>query len=124
LRRQIVELDHKESSIKALLAEEEARWEKMQPALFENGNGAVQVLDVGAGETRVGQTPLAKFLVRSLADHRPHSLADLVAQAEQAHFDFGIKNPGRSIHFALIGLQRNRYVRRLESGTWRWEGRQ
>ncbi len=118
LKFELALLDQKEIRIKALLSEEEARWEKVQPALFHNGHAPQPETD---GD-RVGHTPLARFLVRALSDDKPHDLKELVLLAIQESFDFGVKNSGRSIHFALVGLQQSGYVRRLPSGAWQWIG--
>ena len=118
LKFDLTQLDQKEIRIKALLSEEEKRWEKVQSALFHNGHAPKPETD----DDRVGRTPLARFLVSALSDRKPHDLKDMVLRAIQESFDFGVKNSGRSIHFALIGLQQNGYVRRLPSGAWQWTG--
>jgi len=116
-KRALARVDEREAVVKGLLAEEEERWEKVQPALFENGDSGNHRREA---QLVVGRTPLARFLVGALGDGRPHRLAEIVRLATDTHFDFGTKNPGRSIHFALIGLQENDFVRRLEDGTWQW----
>jgi hypothetical protein len=118
LKFEIAQINLKEHSMKSLLAEEEARWEKVQPALFQNGHARQPETE----DDRVGRTPLARFLVSALSDRKPHVLKELVLLAIQESFDFGAKNSGRSIHFALVGLQQSGYVQRLPSGAWQWTG--
>jgi hypothetical protein len=116
LRELLSGLDQQEAMIRTLMAEEDARWNRVQPTLF-NGNGHNTPSPPNARDPK---TPLAKFLVAELRDKRPHPLPDLVEQAKKVNFDFGTKNPGRSIHFALIGLAQNKWCRRLDNGFWQW----
>jgi hypothetical protein len=65
------------------------------------------------------RTPIAQFLREALSDLRPRSLDDLKRAAEERGVAFGDKTPGRSLHFALVGMQQGGIVQRTEDGNWR-----
>jgi hypothetical protein len=113
----IIRIDQQKIGIKALLAAEDARWKSVQPALFQNGHALPE------DEGHQGQTPLAQFLQQALRDRRPQELKELVLRAIQEQINFEGKNPGRTLHFALVGLQQHGYVERDDrTGAWRWIG--
>jgi len=114
--RQLAEIDQQEAALRALLTEEIARWERVQPSL----SFAERRTDGVLRESNKGSTPLAQFLVTVLGDHKAHPLGELVDLAAKAQLDFGAKNPGRSIHFALTGMAKNGWVKRTPEGTWIW----
>ncbi len=110
LGRRLQSLNERAQMIADMLKVEEQRWAERQaafPTLTPNGKKAQRVT-----------TPLGRVLVAVLADQRQHSLDDLKAAAANAGMDFGKKHPGRVIHFALIGMQQNKIVKRTPSGEW------
>ena len=122
LREKMAELERREMSVKALLQEEEERWGTVQPAF--NANGFAQPsATVKPRPKWVPQTPISALLLKVLLDGRPHSLNEMVEAAQQAGIDFGKKNPGRSLHFALAGLSYNKRVERIKEGNHEGEWR-
>lgn len=61
---------------------------------------------------------LSQFLRSALSDAKPHTLDELKREAEKIGFDFAGKNPGRVIHFALLGMAQNGIVQMVERGVW------
>jgi hypothetical protein len=111
LQARLAELTHIESGLKSLLEDEDKRWKptpEMLP-LFPrpqvDGNGKYT-------------SPLSRSIVDSLK-FGPRSLKELKETARLDGIDFGDKNAGRSIHFALVGMAQNNLVERLENGKWR-----
>lgn len=80
-----------------------------QPAWSSEGEGA-------SGEPR---TELAQFLSSALSDGNNWSLGELKRLAAQNGINFGEKNPGRVIHFALLGMAQSDAVEMVEKGVWR-----
>ena len=70
------------------------------------------------GPKIIGRTILSQFLVKSLGDGRPRSLAELEELAKAENIDFQGKKPKRVLHFALIGLKHNNYARMVERSVW------
>jgi hypothetical protein len=71
------------------------------------------------GEPEPDRSPLAQFLREVLSDLRPHTLEELKTAATARSLDFKGKNPGRVLHFALVGMAQSHLVESLGSGTWR-----
>lgn len=62
---------------------------------------------------------LAQFIRESLADLRPRTLDELKIAANAKGLDFKDKNPGRVLHFALVGMAQSNLVESLGGGVWR-----
>ena len=108
--RRIEALDQRIDMLRGMLESEKARWPEQQvlPGLI-SGNGVRHRLS----------SPLSQFLVKALADGAPRSLTDLKRRAKDMGVDFSGKTPGRALHFALVGMQQNQMVERLETGEWK-----
>jgi hypothetical protein len=109
LKSQLEQLSRRELTLKALLQEEDSRW-STQVDLFYGTGGML---------TNGDRTAYAKFLGQALANHEPATLDALKDLARQRGLDFEGKNPGRVLHFALLGMQQNGTVEMVESGVWR-----
>lgn len=108
LQRELDTLADRESTLKSLLEIEASRWGQgqQQRMLPENGNGH------GSSDSKYGN-----FLIQAL-DQGEHNLAYLKRLAKDMQIDFGNKSPGRTLHFALVGLKRSGVVERTEDDNW------
>lgn len=104
-------LDERERSLKALLADEVQRWGSHEPSLFQ----AVEGQNSQAAKQERELT-LSTFLLGTLADGHPWSLDELKAKIAATDLLTDSPSPGRSLNFALVGLQRHGYVDRLATG--------
>jgi hypothetical protein len=111
LQTQLEQLSRREITLKALLLEEDSRWstqERLFPAEGEHP------------PTNGHRTAYSKFLIQALIDHHgPIRLDVLKALAQQRGINFEGKNPGRVLHFALLGMAQNGVVEMVEKGVWR-----
>lgn len=64
------------------------------------------------------RTATAKFIRDALSDLQPKTLDELKAAAERRGLIFGNKNPGRVLHFALVGMKQGGIVDRDHEGRW------
>ena len=71
------------------------------------------------GHQKIGHTPKTRFIIDALGDASARSLTMLTDMAIAKGVDFAGKNPGRSLHFVLIGLQRNGYAQTTNQGNWK-----
>jgi len=112
IQSRLAELTHIESGLKSLLEAEEKRWKPstetytLFPPPKPNGSGKYS-------------SPIAQFIMAALSDGKPKTLADLKKGAQLDGIDFGDKKPGRSIHFALVGMQQNSMVEMVGKGVWK-----
>ena len=104
-------LDEREKSITDLIDAEEARWvDSAQFPLFpSNGNGKHHKLT----------SPVSRFVMAALGDGSARSLHDLKGLAREKGVNFGNKAPGRVLHFALLGMEQNQMIVRIEGGMFR-----
>jgi hypothetical protein len=113
LQNRLQYLDTLETQTKGILDYETARVRAEHaadnPALFPE-------LD-SLGEKEGSE--LSQFLRDILSDGNPRSLEDLKQAAHVRHFKFGDKNPGRVLHFALLGMSQNGLVEMVERGVWK-----
>ncbi len=107
LRSRLAWLDEVEAHIKALVEYERAQVEFDQPALFTDDSLEAE------------QSAIGKFVREALSDLRPRTLDELKATAQERGMAFGDKNPGRVLHFALVGMKQNGIVDRDTEGRWR-----
>lgn len=103
LQAQLSEVDQTESGVKSLLRQEEQRYGALVLTSPDedhaNGNG-------------FGRTPLSQLILETFKQKtdRPLMLSDFKKQAERVGFDFGEKSPGRTLHWALVGLAENGHI--------------
>jgi hypothetical protein len=65
------------------------------------------------------RTALTTIIINALR-HKPKATLEEIKQiTENSGYDFGDKKPGRSIHFALVGLQNLGLAEGLGDGVWR-----
>lgn len=105
LKKQLLSLDRREERIRDLLVDETTRLSDERPFSQES-------------EEEDSASPVKKFILDTLADRRPWNLDDLKSLAEEIDLFSGNPSvsPGRSLNFALVGLQRQGYVDRLATG--------
>lgn len=101
LRKRLSTLEERDKTLGAWEAEEQPK------QLRINGSGAS------------GGSPLSVFLRDALSDGKPHHLSELKAlvSTKEGLVRPGTE-PGRVIHFALLGMQQHGRVNRRRDGTW------
>jgi hypothetical protein len=101
------ELDQAEASVNALLEYEEQQWGgKPNRALVLTSPN-----EAPAEGNGFGRTPLSQLILGTLKDsNRALGLDDFKKHAEAIGFDFGEKSPGRTLHWALVGLAENDHL--------------
>jgi hypothetical protein len=105
LQEELDELSDVEDGIKMLLRQEEAQFANESAPLFPESN------DVGSG--------LAQLIIHTMREkNRPVDLDELKDVITKTQYDFGEKNPGRVIHFALVGMNHGGLVERLNDKRW------
>jgi hypothetical protein len=112
LSERLAYLEQVERNTKSLLEYEVMRVKaetKDQPALFPEDPPI----------TDNERTVLSQFLRDALMDGRPRSLEDLKRLAVERGVQFGEKNPGRVLHFALLGMAQSGAVEMVDKGVWR-----
>ena len=103
-------LDKTEAHIRGLL-----EWETMR---VRTENSDQSVLFADEEPTEGERSVLSKFLTHYLADGTVRPLEDIKVAAVQSRIAFGEKNPGRVLHFALLGMAQNGMVRMVDKGKW------
>jgi len=103
----LAELDQAEVNVNALLEYEEQQW----------GGKPIRALVLTSPSkdhpegNGFGRTPLSQLILETLKDsNRALGLADFKKHALATRFDFGEKSPGRTLHWALIGLTENGHL--------------
>lgn len=105
LQARLAELDSTEAGIKALLNREERDF-GVQPVQR-------QLPDIVPDQPNgFGYTPLSKLILKIARSNQNRwlSLADFKQAAADEHFDFGEQSPGRTLHWALVGLTANGHL--------------
>jgi len=97
-----------ESALKSLLAEENARWNGLEPRLF----------DTPGPNLKNGHKlkPLSRMLFEMLNDGTDWTTDRLARAAIDRKFPFGIKSPNRSCHFGCVGLKKNGLIDQTRTG--------
>lgn len=108
LQARLAWLDQAEANIKGLLEFEKMQVDADQQVLFE------QEPPVGEEE----RSAIARFLRDVLMDGRPRTLDELKQAAFTRGLAFGDKNPGRVLHFALLGMAQSGIVEMVGKGIW------
>lgn len=101
-------LDKAEAHVLGLLEYEKYQAQRQQEPLFTDA-------ELPAEEER---TETAQFLREVLADGRPRTLEELKKAASDRGLNFEGKNPGRVLHFALLGMAQNGIVEMVSKGVW------
>jgi hypothetical protein len=112
LTEKLEALTANEKAVQELLRSEEDRWATSQPSLFGNGGRPSR------GRRRE-PTRLADFLRETMADGAVWKLEQIKEAAKSQHIDFGKKDPGRVLHFALVGLKNAKQAEMVGKGQWR-----
>jgi hypothetical protein len=106
LQRELASVDAQESTISNLLEAEEALWSQVNPPLFE-------------GTEEKPSSPLSQVLLETLKSQSGSaSLEELKRSAVRRGVPFGGKQPGRVIHFAMLGMAQHKLVERKGDGSW------
>jgi hypothetical protein len=113
LRTRLTRNDAEEQMLKQLLRREEERFGRLEASLV------VPSKRIDGGRSKVATTPLAKLIVSTISQaDRPVTMDDLKRAAEEVHFDFGAKKPGRVLHWALVAMRENDVIEKNGEG-WR-----
>jgi hypothetical protein len=114
LKEQLSYLDESESNLKQVLIYEEMR------VRAEEHNLVLPFLSSpGDQPIEPGGSKLTLFLRDKLSNGQTWSLSDLKELAQSSGIDFAGKQPGRVLHFALLGMEQNGAVEMVEKGVWR-----
>ncbi len=111
----VAALQQREAVLQAMLQQEDER-------LAETSIGASNVTAARSNGRRYA-SPLALFVLSALRSHGPCELRQLKQAAVKEGFPFGKKNPGRVLHFLLVGMAQNNLVERHRDGTWHLTGK-
>jgi hypothetical protein len=104
-------LDAQRATVGALLQAEQERFSNVQTP---PNTGTIVVL---SGDLRPAHT-LGSLMRGLLGDGSKQLTQELAKLAVSKGHPFGDKSPGRSVHFALVGLERAGQVKRDETGRW------
>ncbi|MGD0855325.1 MAG: hypothetical protein ABSA18_05920 [Dehalococcoidia bacterium] len=110
LQIRLAKLTELEQALALLIREEGLRTDTEQLSLMP--------VRTVKGQKVMGHTVLSQFIAKALGDGKPRSRKELERLAKTDHINFKDKSPGRVIHFALVGLQRNNYAKMVEPGVW------
>lgn len=119
-RRRLADLENEATTLRFVMRQELARWDRSGK---ETVAGELTAPPDYEGSERVrsnnrDRSPLAIALIDILSPGNPMSLATLAEALQGRGFDFGKKSPGRTLHFALMGMRRSGIVDRAQSGEW------
>jgi hypothetical protein len=107
LKRQLASIDSQEQTLVTLLEAEEGMWQQLNPPLFEGT------------EEKPQSSPLSQVLLETLKTNSgTASLEELKKSAVERGVPFGDKQPGRVIHFAMLGMAQHKLVERKGDGSW------
>jgi hypothetical protein len=97
------QLTEQQATLEKLLEAEEALWQPVTPSLFpECEDGTLRQVLIDTLKAKDGAA----------------SLEELKDAATERGVPFGRKQPGRVIHFAMLGMAQNRLVERTADGRW------
>jgi hypothetical protein len=121
LRQRITKITIQRAELKNRLAWLDKVEEHLKVALEYERAQSDAKFDTISGEDVLfqDQSTLTSFVREALADYRPCSLSVLKDLAKNRKLDFGEKNPGRVLHFVLIGLKHSGLTERDKNGLWR-----
>jgi hypothetical protein len=105
------DLDAQRATVGALLHAEQERFGNVETP---TDSGTIVVL---SGDLPPAHT-LGNLMRGVLGDGSKRSTQELAKLAVSKGHPFGDKSPGRSVHFALVGLERAGQVERDEAGCW------
>ncbi|MBZ5580333.1 MAG: hypothetical protein LAP40_27575 [Acidobacteriia bacterium] len=101
-------LDKAEAHVRGLMEYEKYQVQTQQEPLFSQDQLPAE------GE----RTAIAQFLREALADGRSRTLEELKKSAAVRDVNFEGKNPGRVLHFALLGMAQSGVVAMVNKGVW------
>ncbi len=106
MQAELRRLADQEAAVERLLLAEESKWRHTTPSLFES-------------EPQPQQMTLSQLLLDTLkSKNGTASLDELKEEARQSGVPFGRKQPGRAIHFAMLGMAQHNLVERTKDGKW------
>lgn len=114
LQSRLTELDQLEQAIQMVIADEARTVQAPVQLPFK-----VRQPRQSRQPRQIGQTPKSALIIRALGTGTEMLLGEIVAVAQARGVDFEGKDPGRSLHFALVGLQRFGYTDKDADGRWR-----
>jgi hypothetical protein len=99
-----------------------AKYEEMRVKYEQEQNMSLPFVPPDEQPTESERSLLSQFLRRTLADAKNWSLDELKEAAIKSNLSFDGKNPGRVLHFALLGMSQSGLVQMVEKGVWRMSG--
>jgi hypothetical protein len=119
LKSVLIKRQSHQKALDNLAAEEQLLTKMLQSedAMFEVPSTLFDAAeDVGPAQPTA---PLSEVLIETLKAHSGSaSLDELKEGAAQRRVPFGGKQPGRVIHFAMLGMAQHRLVDRKDDGRW------
>jgi len=115
IQARLEQLDQDEVSIMALLAHEEQRFGPTTPIPSPS-----HLVEYNADNNGFGRTPLSRLILGILKQtNHPTGLEEFKRFAAESGFNFGKQSPGRTLHWALVGLTENGYLECSGEGSER-----
>lgn len=110
-------LDDRERSLRALLADEERRWDRPEhPDLFDRERPEEQ----RAKSRRIREpSDNTRFLLDTLVDDKTWSIDEIAQAAEAKGLDFDGKSAKKVLNFVLLNLRQKRLVEMVDEAHWR-----
>ena len=114
LREEIAALENQSQLLMTLLRKEQLRWEesnseiKDNPTKAENGN---------QNDHKTEQ--LFDIISELLNSGEPWYSSQLARVASQRGYQFGQRQPGRAVHFTLLGMAKRGEVKNVGLGRWK-----
>lgn len=109
VQKQLAELEATDKNLQAVLASENALWERLAPPLFRGAE---------AEGSSSGSGKLGGVLLDLLRNEQVWSVHQFKTELDNRGYPFGDKAAGRVIHFALVGLLKKNAVKKLGHGSW------
>jgi len=122
LQARMVQIEESKTRLVALLSEEDALWEKVQPPLFPGGSPPSDGNRITLPTESIPHLSNLLLEILKVGNHGKEALASEVARRG---YPFGNRSSLRAVHFALVGLQRQQKVAEkdgeyylLEANNW------
>lgn len=108
LQARLEAVANQEVALKSLLAEENARWNGLEPKLFDVPNSTLNGHKL---------KPLGRLLLELLTDGNTWTTDRLARATVDRKFPFGEKKSiNRAVHFGCVGLKKKRLIEQNRGG--------
>jgi hypothetical protein len=120
LRERIAELEAQVEEFAVKIADLEGHLEVLRTLLHEEGQRWPPEGEFLTGPTEPVIKDLAELIQDIMSDHDEWSGKAITAVIQKRGYRFGEhRSPGRSVHFKLIGMQKQQIVENTGKGKWR-----